>query len=180
VAAALLAGAFAGFINAFLVVNVGLNCIVVTLGTGTLLGGLAVAINLETVTGISPVLVEAVRTQVLRFAPCFLVRRPAHDVGLVRVQIHPARPLSAVLRGWPGSRASVGIRVDAIRFGSLMTASIVAALAGVRAHRHPRGRQSASWRRILAPGVLGRLSRVDRDLPWQVQRLGQPSLPSTS
>jgi len=130
-AAALLAGAVAGFINAFLVVNVGLNCIVVTLGTGTLLGGLAVAINLETVTGISPVLVDAVRTQVLGLPLAFW-----YGVLLTTLvwYVFKYTPLGRYLQfsgvGPEVARLS-GIRVDAIRFGSLMTASIVAALAGV-------------------------------------------------
>src|SRR5262249_41019832 len=59
IAAALASGVVVGAINAFFVVVVGLESIIVTLGTGTLLVGIGLGINTQTTGGISNSLVNA-------------------------------------------------------------------------------------------------------------------------
>src|SRR5580765_4460078 len=58
---AVIVGVVAGLANALLIVLVGLDSIVVTLGTGTVMGGLALGININTIGGISSSLVASSR-----------------------------------------------------------------------------------------------------------------------
>jgi ribose transport system permease protein len=124
-------GVLAGVVNAFFVVVVGVESIVVTLGMGTLLGGLAVAIHLETVTGISQGLVDAVRTNLLGLPYAFwyaLILTVA--IWYVFTFTPLGRRMHFVRVGPEVARLS-GIRVDVIRFGALVATSVCAAFAGV-------------------------------------------------
>ncbi|HVV89491.1 MAG TPA: ABC transporter permease [Solirubrobacterales bacterium] len=131
IVAALAAGIAVGLVNAFFIVVVDVDSIVVTLGMGTLLSGVAVGVNNATVSGISHSLVHAARNE-------FLGVQHAFWFGLILTAViwyvYSYTPLGRHLyfvgAGRDVARLS-GLRVDAIRIGSLVFSGFVAALAGV-------------------------------------------------
>ena len=131
VAAGLLAGVGIGLVNSFFVIVVGVESIVVTLGSGTLLLGLAEGINNQTTGGISANLVNPVTTQLWGLPLAFY-----YGLGLTILvwYVFSYTPLGRYLffvgAGRNVARLS-GLRVDLIRAGSLVTTSFFAALAGV-------------------------------------------------
>ena len=131
VAAALLAGVAIGLINGFFVVGVGLESIVVTLGMGTLLTGVAVGVNNQTIGGVSQSLVDAARTDILGIQAAFWFG-VAMTIGAWYVYAHTplGRYLYFVGAGREVARLT-GLRVDALRLGSLVVSAFTAALAGV-------------------------------------------------
>lgn len=132
VAAALAFGLVFGALNAFLIVKIGVPSLVATLGTGTLLGGVGFGIsNSVTIGGISSTLINAASRQVFGLPIAFYV-----GVGLVVLlwYVFEYTPIGRYLlfvgEGREVARLA-GIRVDAIRAGSLIVCSLVAAFAGV-------------------------------------------------
>lgn len=131
IAVALAAGIVVGLVNAFFIVGLGLDSIVVTLGTGTLLIGSGLGINIETTGGISDKLVSAIRHDIWGFPLAFY-----YGVILTVIvwYIFAYTPLGRYLffvgAGREVARLS-GVRVDAIRTGSLVASSFISALAGV-------------------------------------------------
>jgi len=131
VAIALAAGVLAGTINGLFVVVVGVESIVVTLGMGTLLAGVAVGIQVESVSIDSTHLVNVVSTRVLGLPLAFW-----YALGLTAAiwYLFALTPLGRYMHmvrvGRDVARLS-GIRVDAIRFGALVATSVIAAVAGV-------------------------------------------------
>jgi ribose transport system permease protein len=131
VAVALLAGVGLGLVNAFFVIVVGVESIVVTLGTGTLLMGAGFGINGQTTGGISGNLVNPVTKQLFGLPLAFYF-------GLVLTAlvwyVFSYTPLGRYLFFVGASRPVArlaGLRVDLIRAGSLVTTSFISALAGV-------------------------------------------------
>ena len=131
VVVALLAGPAVGLVNSFFVIVVGVPSIVVTLGSGTLLIGLGVAINEATTGGISNSLVNLAQTQLFGLPLAFF-----YGVALTLIvwYVFSFTPLGRYLY-FVGANRNVarlsGLRVDAIRAGALITTSSVSALAGV-------------------------------------------------
>lgn len=131
IAIALCAGLVIGLVNSLLIVKVGINSLIVTLGMGTLLGGIALGINGRAVSGLDERLVSFFR----------------FSVGSVQVVFVIALLLTVVLwfvfRHTPvgryiyvvGSGAEVarlaGLNVAAIQTGTLIVASLGASFAGV-------------------------------------------------
>lgn len=129
--AALGLGLLVGLINAFVVVVIGVESIVVTLGMGTLLTGIGIGINNQTATGLSDSLVTAVRTNVFGLPLGFY-----YGLGLTAlawyVLVHTPLGRYVYFVGAGRSVARLaGIRVDAIRAGSLITSALISSLAGV-------------------------------------------------
>lgn len=128
---AVAAGSLVGVVNATLVVGVGLDSMVVTLGMGTALAGIGIGINNETTAGISNGLVKAISSNVLGLPLSFY-----YGIGLTVVlwYIFSFTPLGRYLY-FVGSGRDVarlsGIRVPALRAGSLISSSVLAALAGI-------------------------------------------------
>jgi ribose transport system permease protein len=128
---ALGAGVLVGIINSFLVVVIGIESIVVTLGMGTLLTGVALGINNLSVGGISQGLVNFAGTQVFGLQIVFF-----YGLGLTILlwYVFAYTPLGRYLY-FVGAGRSVarlaGIRVNLIRAGSLIVASFMAAVSGV-------------------------------------------------
>jgi ribose transport system permease protein len=128
---AVAAGSLVGVVNATLVVGVGLDSMVVTLGMGTALAGIGIGINNETTAGISNGLVKAISSNVLGLPLSFY-----YGIGLTVVlwYIFSFTPLGRYLY-FVGSGRDVarlsGIRVPALRAGSLISSSVLAALAGL-------------------------------------------------
>jgi ribose transport system permease protein len=130
-AVAIVAGALVGLINALVVVLLGVDSIVVTLGMGTVLAGIGVGVNNETTSGISSHLVSAVSTNVLQLPLSFF-----YGVALTAAlwYVYSYTPLGRYLY-FVGSGRDVarlsGVRVNAIRAGSLIASAVLSALAGI-------------------------------------------------
>jgi ribose transport system permease protein len=131
VVAALLAALAMGAVNAFFTVVVGVDSIVVTLGTGTLYTGLGYAIYSTTIPNVSQTLVN-VSTKTIFGLPLFFY----YGVVLMLVlwYVLALTPLGRYLY-FVGANRSVshltGIPVRRIRAGSLITSAFLAGLAGV-------------------------------------------------
>jgi ribose transport system permease protein len=130
---ALCGGLIVGLINGALVVLIGIDSLIVTLGMGTFVTGFVQFIGgSNTVSGISDSLVNAVI--VWRFLGIPLSFYYAMVVALLVWYVFTYTPvgrrLLVVGRGREVARLS-GIRVGAVRWGSLIAASMLAAFAGV-------------------------------------------------
>jgi ribose transport system permease protein len=131
VAVVLALGVLIGAVNAFFVVVVGVDSLVVTLGMGTLLSGAGFGINIATTGGISSAVQDVFNTQLLSLPLAFY-----YGVVLMLGLWYLFRytPLGRYLY-FVGSGRDVarlaGVRVDLIRAGSLMASGLIAAFAGV-------------------------------------------------
>ena len=131
VAAALAFGLLVGTVHAILVVRYGVSAIVVTLGSGTLLGGLAVGINPAVTAGISPALVTATRSEIFGLPLAFYY---ALVLTVLVWYVFSHTPLGRYLYFVGVSRdvaRLTGLPVREIRAGALITTSFMSALAGV-------------------------------------------------
>lgn len=128
---ALSAGLLVGVVNAFFVVVVGVDSLIVTLGTGTLLTGVGLGLIPAAVAPIDQSLVDVMRTQFLGLPAAFY-----YVLGLTIVvwYVLSHTPLGRYLF-FVGAGRNVarlaGVRVDAYRMGSLIASALLAALAGV-------------------------------------------------
>ncbi len=131
VVVALLGGLVIGAINAFFVVGVGVDSIVVTLGSGTLWTGIGYAIYSTTIPNVSQTLVN-VSTKTILGLPLFFY----YGVILMLVlwYVLAFTPLGRYLY-FVGANRSVsqlaGIPVPRIRAASLIASAFLSALAGV-------------------------------------------------
>ncbi|MES2171139.1 MAG: ABC transporter permease [Actinomycetota bacterium] len=129
---AVLSSVVVGFANGLLIVKLKINPIVITLGMGTLLLGIALLIsNLNTVSGLPSSFAAISNTVVLGLPISFFY-------GLVAVLIVfyvlTFTPLGRHMR-FVGSNPEVarlaGVRVSAIRVGSYVVAALLAGIGGV-------------------------------------------------
>jgi ribose transport system permease protein len=128
---ALGAGLLVGLVNAFFVVVARVESIVVTLGTGTLLAGLALAINDQTVGGVSSSLVDAVRTPVLGI-PVLFFYGVLLTVGLWYVFSYtPFGRYLYFVGANPDVARLAGVKVAKVRVASFLLSGLLSALAGV-------------------------------------------------
>jgi len=131
IAIALASGILVGLIHAFFVVVVGVDSIVVTLGSGTLLIGAGIGINNLTTGGVAKVLVASVRTELLGIPLAFYYGLVLTAILWYVLSHTPlGRYMYFVGAGRDVARLS-GIRVDAIRTGAFVVSGFVSALAGV-------------------------------------------------
>ena len=132
VLATLVFGLFFGLVNALLVVKIGVPSLVATLGTGTLLGGVAFGItNSVTIGGISTKLVNATSDQVFGLTIAFYVGLAGVVLLWYVLEFTPlGRHLLFVGESREVARLA-GLRVDGIRAGSLVASACVATFAGV-------------------------------------------------
>lgn len=132
VAATLVFGIVFGLLNAFLVVNIGVPSLVATLGTGTLLGGVGFGItNSVTIGGISSQLVNTASKQIFGLTVAFYVGLAGVVILWYVLEFTPlGRHLLFVGESREVARLA-GLRVDAIRAGSLVASAAVATFAGV-------------------------------------------------
>jgi ribose transport system permease protein len=125
------AGVVIGLINTFFVMVVGVQSIVVTLGSGTLWMGVAYGIEPSNVAGISPGLVNVTATNVVGLPLAFWY---GLILTLIAWYVYSFTPLGRYLH-FVGANRQVslmsGIPVTSIRAGSLMVSAIVSSLAGV-------------------------------------------------
>jgi ribose transport system permease protein len=131
-AIAVAVGAGAGALNGLLVVYLGVDTIVVTLGMSTLLSGIALAIsNLSAVSGLSESFGKLALTELWGLPVSFYY---GLALALVFAYVLAFTPLGRHMR-FVGSNREVsrlaGIRVDRIRFGAFVTAGLLSGLGGV-------------------------------------------------
>jgi ribose transport system permease protein len=128
---ALLAGCLVGLINAFFIIVVQVESIIVTLGMGTLLTGIGYGVTSATIVGTSTVLPDATQNHVLGIPLAFYY---GLVLTIVVWYVYARTPLGRYLyfvgTGRDVARLS-GIKVDGLRAGSLVAAGLVSAMAGV-------------------------------------------------
>jgi len=129
---ALVAGILVGLVNGFLVVYIGVDAIVATLGMGTLLLGIALAIsNSVTIGGIDQTLLDAANQHFLGLPRSFWYGIVLAAIFWYVLQHTPlGRHLLFVGQNRDVSRLA-GIRVDRIRLGAFVATGFLSALAGV-------------------------------------------------
>jgi ribose transport system permease protein len=126
-------GLATGLTNAILIVVLGIDSLIVTLGMGTLLAGVALAVTSQPIFGVSSSLVSIATHPVFGLQPTVF-----YAIGLVVIMWYVVRYTALgqfilfVGAGRTVARLS-GVRVNAIRGGTLVFGSLVAALAGVLA-----------------------------------------------
>ena len=126
-------GAAAGFINGALVVRLDASSLVITLGSGTFISGLALWIsNSQTIAGVSHSLVDPVTTWKLLGIPLAFVYGLALCVAMWYVLGFTAtgRRLLFTGRGRRVARLA-GIRVGRARWGAFVASGTISAIAGV-------------------------------------------------
>jgi ribose transport system permease protein len=128
---AMLAGLVIGLINAFFVISVGVESIVVTLGAGTLWTGVGYAIYSTTIPNISQTLINVTTHSILGLPLVFW-----YAVGLVLVMwyVLSFTPIGRYLY-FVGANRSVsllsGIPVNRIRASALILSAFLSGVAGV-------------------------------------------------
>jgi ribose transport system permease protein len=129
---AVLVGAIVGALNAILVVGVGVDALVATLGVATLATGTSLAVSdYLTVSGVDPVLTRAINTQIGGMPLSFfygLVLAAVLWIVLSRTAL--GRHLYFVGQSREVARLS-GLRTAALRSGAFITAGVLAGVAGV-------------------------------------------------
>jgi ribose transport system permease protein len=124
-------GLLVGLVNSLLIVKVGIPSIVATLGMGTFLAGIALGITHTAIPGVSTVLVDAVRTNTFGVQLVFFYGLALTVLAWYVFALTPiGRYLFFVGAGRSVARLS-GIRVDAVRVGSLVFTAVVSAVAGM-------------------------------------------------
>lgn len=129
---AIAVGASAGAVNGLLVVYLGVNTIVVTLGMSTLLSGLALAIsNLSPVSGLSESFGNLALTEVFGLPVSFYY---GLAIAIAFAYVLGATPLGRHMR-FVGANREVsrlaGVRVNEIRFGAFLVAGLLCGVGGV-------------------------------------------------
>jgi ribose transport system permease protein len=129
--AVLAVGLIVGAINAYLTVGVGIQSIIVTLGMGTLLQGLALGINANAVPGLAPDLVSVMRSTLFGVQLAFYFGLALTILAWYVYRFTPVgRYLFFVGAGREVARLA-GLRVGAIRAGAMLTTSLMGSLAGI-------------------------------------------------
>lgn len=131
--AALVAGFLIGTVNGLLIVGLGIDSFIVTLGVGTLVFGLTEWLsNAQTITGVSPHLVEWVLTnRILGISMSFWYGLLLCVIMWFLFEYTPlGRRFLFVGYNRNVSRLS-GLRVDRLRIGALIGSSMIATIAGV-------------------------------------------------
>jgi ribose transport system permease protein len=120
-----------GITNAFFAVRVGISSIIVTLGTGTILSGIVIALANTTVSGLDPGFVGLIRHQIFGIQLAFYIAIALAILLWYMLEYTPlGRYLVFVGLGRDVAMLS-GIRVDAIRAGSLIAAAVLSSIAGI-------------------------------------------------
>lgn len=127
----LLCALIIGVVNAVLVVLIGIPSIVVTLGMGTLLAGVALGVTILPIAGVSAGLVSVSRHELLGLQMIFYYALALTVlVWYVFAQTPLGRYLFFVGSGRTVARLS-GIRVDRLRAASLIFGAVIAGVAGI-------------------------------------------------
>jgi ribose transport system permease protein len=173
IALALLMGVIVGLINGAIMVSLGIDSLIVTLGTGTILQGLVLWIsNQQSVSGISTKLVDAVVGNRLFGLPLQFYYGLAVCVVVWYVfQFTPVgRRLLFTGRGRSVARLS-GVSVGRVRIGAMVSSGFVAAFGGIVYVGTSGSADTSSWQSLLLPAFaaafLGSTAiRPGRFNPW--------------
>ena len=133
ITAALAVGLVIGVVNGALVVLLGIDSLIVTLGTSTFIAGVVLWIsNSQTISGVSQSLIDVV--VVNRFLGVPLAFYYGIAVGVVMFYVFEYMPIGRRLlfvgRGRSVARLS-GIRVVRLRWGAFVASGLISAFAGV-------------------------------------------------
>jgi ribose transport system permease protein len=131
--ASLAVGAVVGFINGFFVIFFRINSLIVTLGVGTFIHGVTLWLgDQQTISGVNEGLVTAVIVTRLFGVPLGFYYALVLCAAIWYVLSYTAlgRRMLFVGRGREVARLS-GIRVDRIRWGSLVVSGVIGGIAGV-------------------------------------------------
>jgi ribose transport system permease protein len=129
---ALVFGAAVGLVNGFLVVKIGVDAFVTTLGTMTALGGVAYAIsNSEVVSSFPTSLLNVSRTEFLGLPALTWY---AWVLAAIAWYVYERAPLGRFLLFIGGSREAArlaGIKVDRLRMAAFLASAIISSITGV-------------------------------------------------
>lgn len=153
VLAAMGIGVAVGVINGFLIIVLGVESLIATLGTGTVLQGVVLWISgSNTISGISSKLVNATILTKIFGIPIEFYYGLALCAAMWYFLEYTAvgRRLLFVGRGRDVSRLS-GVRVDRLRWGALLASSVIAAFAGVLYVGNGGGADPSSGLTLLLP-----------------------------
>jgi ribose transport system permease protein len=132
VAVVLVAALLIGAVTSFFVVKVGIHSFIVTLGMGTLVTGAAIGLaGTTTIGGIPDGLTDVFRANIVGVEAAFFLMLAVAVIGWVLLQKMPLGRNIFFTGEAPTAAALAGNRVPALRVGSLVTSSVLAALAGV-------------------------------------------------
>jgi ribose transport system permease protein len=128
----LIVGLLIGAFNAFLVVRVGMGSFITTLGTGTLLLGLAAKLTNDTIlTGLPPFLSKITTDTVGGVQVAFFFGLGAAIVLWYLLEHTPVGRWTIFVGSGPDVARLTGLPVTAIRVGVLVLSAGIAALAGI-------------------------------------------------
>ena len=128
----ILACALFGLVNAVLTVIVGVQSIIVTLASGTLLAGITLAVTgSKVVTGLDSVLIQLVSTRWLGIPIPFYFGVVLTAILWFVMQHTPVGRRMAFVNANRVVARLAGIRVDRIRMGGLVATSVFAGIAGI-------------------------------------------------
>lgn len=128
----IVAGTVIGGVNAFLVVRLGMNSFIATIGTGTVLTGLATYLsNSAVIPGLPQALVRASTAQLFSIPlPVYYGFGLAFVLWLIYEHTPLGRRLLFVGAGRDAARLA-GVRVQRLRSGALIASGTIAAVAGL-------------------------------------------------
>jgi ribose transport system permease protein len=168
----LLAALAIGAVNALFVVKFGVNSFITTLGIGTVVGGIALAIfGAETIGGIPPSFTDPFREKIFGLqSPVFLALALAVVIWFFLEHTPSGRHLFFTGEGREAARLA-GVRVNRLRFGSLIASATFAWLAGVVLAAQTGAAQASYGQPFLLPafaaGFLGATTiKVGRQNAW--------------
>jgi ribose transport system permease protein len=126
------AGTLVGLVNGFLVIGLQVDSFIATLGTGTVLGGLALAVsNQQTIAGVSPKLIELANDRLFGLSyPFYFAMVVAACIWWFLDFTPTGRRLLFIGNGAEVARLS-GIPVNRLRWTALTLAGALAGLAAV-------------------------------------------------
>jgi ribose transport system permease protein len=171
--AAVAMGALIGVINGTIIVTFGIESLIVTLGTGTVLQGVVLWISgSQSISGVDSRLVDAVVGNRLFSLPLefYYGLAVCIVVGYVFHRTPVGRRLLFTGRGRSVARLS-GVSVSRVRVGAMVGSGIVAALGGIVYVGTSGSADTSSWQSLLLPAFaaafLGATAiRPGRFNPW--------------
>lgn len=173
-AVALAAGVFVGIINAAVILFFRIDSLIVTLGSGTFIGGIVLLIsNTNTISGVSPSLVRWVIIN--RFLGIPLEFYYALAIGAAMWYAFVFLPIGTKLlfvgRGRSVARLS-GINVERIRLGGFIVSGLISALAGIVYAGTTGGADPTSGSLLLLPAFAAAFLGATSIYPGRFNPIG--------
>ncbi|MBS1860296.1 MAG: ABC transporter permease [Actinobacteria bacterium] len=172
--AALVAAFLIGTVNGLLIVGLGIDSFIVTLGVGTLVFGFTEWIsNAQTISGVSPHLVEWVLTnRILGISMSFWYGLLLCFILWFLFQYTPlGRRFLFVGFNRNVSRLT-GLRVDRLRIGALISSSVIAAIAGILYVGSQGGVEPTAGQSFLLPAFAATYLGATTILPGRFNAWG--------